>query len=1694
MGGTGEGHEVVTIMPVSQRDPSRAARRRPVVAWLVLLSIVAAAVWFLVAVFIPHERTAALEEWRGRLSVTADDRAAAISAWVKERYADARVVAEYPTIDALLAGRQAVASPPPPLEVAQRHLREVLDSVQAAYGYSGIYVIDSTGRVAACSTGSPALGAACRQMSSEALQSGRAKLDLHDNANGVPMVAVVTPVRVGQRTVGTVLLSLDPERWLYPLLRSEPAPSVTGESLLTRQAGDKVEYLSPLRHGLTRPPAFHARTAAASLVAAEAVRGDGELHEYRDYRRVPVLGVGRRIPGTDWGLVVKVDRDEALAGFRHSLREVLTALSGLSIAAAGFGYGLWHRNRLRVRETAAASERRLAELVNEAGHAVLVLSVDGVVLQANRRAEELYGYSADEWREMTTVGLRAPEAREGALAALEHAARGGPLVLETVHRRRDGSTFPVEVSIHHADVRGERFLLEVVRDIGPQKAAEARIRFLNRLLHTISEVNQLIVRERDWDRLLHEACRVLGEHGGFRMAWIGFTDEASGTVKPAAWGGVEDGYLGSVTIRFDDTPFGRGPTGTAIREGHGVVVNDWEADERLAPWREAARQRGYRASASFPLSVGDRLTGALTVYMGEAGAFDAEVTALLAELARDIAFALEVIDLAARREAAERGLHESERRFRTLIEDAPVAIILTRDGMTLDVNAKMSEMFGLGRNEDAVGRPATDWLAPEFRDESKERSRRRTLGVPVAAEFDSVGLRASGDQFPMHVSVARVVLADGPALVAFVADITERTRAEEALKEGEARLRQVQSVAQMGFLDWDLRTGEILLSDDAYRIHGLERQERFVTPEFVAKVVHRDDVEFVAEALKDALEGVREYDIDHRIVWPDGTVRWVHAQAQLTRNAEGKPERLLGTVVDITERKRAEEALKESEERYRLIVTNTSDGIFSLDLEGRITFASPHWVERGGYTEAEVIGRRMTDFLPEASRAVAEERFALALRGEDIPPYEVELLESGGARRVVEVNMSSLTAASGEVIGRIGVFRDITERKRADDLKAAIYEISEAAQRAISLDDLFAAVHRIVGRLMEARNLYIALYDAATNLISFPYFVDEMDERPEPFPAERGMTSYVVRTGKPLLATPEVLRDLEEQNEVERLGAASVDWLGVPLKVQDRVIGVLAVQSYTGQVPYTEAEKGILVYVSGQVAQAIERKRVENELRSSEARFRSYFELPLYGIAISSAEKKWLQVNDRLCAILGYSKDELTTMTWPEITHPDDMGSNVRQFERLLGGEIEQYELEKRFIRKNGEAVWTNLAAGCVRRPDGSVDFLVVLVEDISERKAAEEALEHSRAQLLQAQKMEAVGRLAGGVAHDFNNVLQALLSQAQLLRIYAHDPERVKALSLELGQQISHGASLTRQLLLFSRRETARPEFVDLNDSVRDATTMLRRLVRANIAVEIKLASETLPVTADRGQLEQVLVNLTVNAADAMPEGGTLIIRTGVLDEKRVWLSVEDTGTGIPEAIRERIFEPFFTTKGAAKGTGLGLSVVHGIVTRHGGRVEVESVEGQGAVFRVILPAARAEGLAAAEGVPQVTAEPPVGRGERILVVEDEDAAREALRDILRSLGYEVIAAASGEEAGTLPVEEPFDVLLTDLMLPGIGGTQLAAGLQERWPSLRTILMSGYTEDEAVRKGTSEGNIRFLQKPFDIAHLAREIREALAE
>ena len=456
-------------------------------------------------------------------------------------------------------------------------------------------------------------------------------------------------------------------------------------------------------------------------------------------------------------------------------------------------------------------------------------------------------------------------------------------------------------------------------------------------------------------------------------------------------------------------------------------------------------------------------------------------------------------------------------------------------------------------------------------------------------------------------------------------------------------------------------------------------------------------------------------------------------------------------------------------------------------------------------------------------------------------------------------------------------------------------------------------------------------------------------------------------------------------------------------------------------------------------------------------------------------------VNPAFERITGYSRAEALGQT-PRLlkSGKQDAAFYKKLWSTITAGGV--WHGTFRNCRKDGSLFDEEATISPVRDREGTITNFVGIKRDVTSEKALEEQLRHS-------QKIEAIGTLAGGIAHDFNNLLQAMLSIVQLLKRKKVDPARLLGHLDLLEKTVRRGSGLTRQLLLFARRGISQRHTLDLNEILRDLTLFLGRVVRANIRLRIEPASAPLWINADRGQIEQVVMNLAVNAIDAMSAGGVLSVSAS-RDEHAAYLEVSDTGPGIPETIRHRIFEPFFTTKEAGKGTGLGLSVVYGIIDGHGGRIDVQCPAAGGTTFRIELPLQNAAAAA-------MTATPPAedvpnGHGERVRLVEDDEAARESVSGILEVLGYTVVAVGAGEEAVAIDKQVTFAVLLTDSMLPGMPGMEVVRRLRERQPDIKAILMSGYATPGVIDVAVAANEFHFLQKPFELADLARTLRTVL--
>jgi two-component system cell cycle sensor histidine kinase/response regulator CckA len=502
--------------------------------------------------------------------------------------------------------------------------------------------------------------------------------------------------------------------------------------------------------------------------------------------------------------------------------------------------------------------------------------------------------------------------------------------------------------------------------------------------------------------------------------------------------------------------------------------------------------------------------------------------------------------------------------------------------------------------------------------------------------------------------------------------------------------------------------------------------------------------------------------------------------------------------------------------------------------------------------------------------------------------------------------------------------------------------------------------------------------------------------------------------------------------------------------------------------------------------------------REGELLFRRVFDHLPVGAGLLSTDGRFHRINPAFCQMVGRSEDELRGMTFLDVTHPGDRSMSAAQVRELLADRIDHLQLEKRYIRKDGDVVWGYVSVRVIRDGDGHPLWMMPVVIDITERRRLEEQFRH-------AQKMEAIGQLAGGIAHDFNNILTAIIGYSEML-LEQVGPD--KPMFADLNQIYEGGrraAALTQQLLAFSRKQVMQFDVVDLNHVLSRFQHLARPLIGEDIRLEVDLAREPMPILADATQLEQVIMNLLVNSRDAMPDGGRIAVRTApvTVDEEfarthhpirpgeYVELTVQDNGTGMTEETKRHVFEPFFTTKEPGKGTGLGLATVFGIVKQMGGFVWVTSALGEGTVFRIQFP--RPGQHARAVGEQPGTSGSSVGH-EHILLVEDDRNVRQFTRTVLTRYGYRVTEAAQGSEALEhlrASVRWP-DLVITDVVMPGMSGRELVKLIRADRPATRVLFTSGYIEDRTASSAMLDEGTELLEKPFTATELLRRVREIL--
>ena len=799
------------------------------------------------------------------------------------------------------------------------------------------------------------------------------------------------------------------------------------------------------------------------------------------------------------------------------------------------------------------------------------------------------------------------------------------------------------------------------------------------------------------------------------------------------------------------------------------------------------------------------------------------------------------------------------------------------------------------------------------------------------------------------------------------------------------------------------------------------------------------------------------------------------------RDAQGRPAGLIGVATDVSDSSKARAV--ESQERFRAAFETIPDAInIGRAADGVNIAVNPGFCRLTGWSEAEAVGVTSTALDLWCEPAVREALLAQLAREGVVRNAEVRFRARDGVEFIGLV--SSQIFRIGGRPHFLTVTHDITERKRAERAQAAIYRIAEAANTSSTLQDMLREIHGIVSELMPAPNFYIALRDPETEQLAFPYFVDQLGGIPAgPVTPAKGLTGYVLRTGQPLALNDRAGFDaLLARGEVQQVGEPSTSWVGVPLRTQDRTVGVLAAQIYDGAARYDQSHTELLTFVSTQVARAIERKQGEEALRASEQRFRALIGNSSDGIMVIDAAGLSLFGSASVNRLLGEGA-EAPGLPILELVHPEDFAQVQKAWAEILARPGVPVTVVARLRHRDGsfrdfESVVVN------RLDDPAVRGVVSNFRDITERRQME-------ARLVTADRMVSVGTLAAGVAHEINNPLAYMITNLDYLaeKLPRQDPDLNEALR-EVREGAERVRVIVRDLKTFSRGDDVKNGPVELH-RVLDASCNLAWNELRHRARLVKDYSGALPpALGNESRLGQVFLNLLINAAQAIPEGAAhqnqirISARAG---GGHLTVEVSDSGVGIAPEHLSRLFDPFFTTKPIGVGTGLGLFICRNIVNSLGGELTVSSELGKGTTMRVVLRLAD-EAAAAPAAKPAATHR--LQRG-RLLVIDDERLIGQAL---VRSLPeHEVVADTSAQAAlARIRAEAPFDLILCDLMMPETTGVGFFEQLEEEAPALlgRVVFMTGGAFTPAARTFLERVANPRLDKPLDV----ERIRALLAQ
>ncbi len=1027
---------------------------------------------------------------------------------------------------------------------------------------------------------------------------------------------------------------------------------------------------------------------------------------------------------------------------------------------------------------------------------------------------------------------------------------------------------------------------------------------------------------------------------------------------------------------------------------------------------------------------------------------------------------------------AEELLRQSRHLYQTFLDSFSDTTFLKDEQFRhLILNERLLEYFGKPR-EEVIGKTDFDLMPAALAEKCRRSDKAVLAGEAVVVSEELVGDRIyETTKFPVQVASNR------RGIGGYIRDITARRQAEEALRESTEMLQAHQVELEMQNEELRRIQGQLEVSQgryfDLYNLapvgyltlneKGLILEANLTGAELLGqsggalinqpltRFILPEDQDIYYRHRKLLLETGAPQVCEMRMLGRADSIFWVRLDAAITQNADGSWV-CRAVLIDITARKQSEESLRESEARYRDLVENSQDLICTHDLEGKLVSVNEAAARNMGYDRGSLLNRNLRDFLDPAVRdlfAVYLSEIKETGRSQGV----LRVLNASGDVRLWEYSNSLRTEGLAVPLVR-GLAHDITERHR---IERALLK-SEAKYRRLheSMMDAFVSVE-MTGRITEFNQAYEALLGYSKEELRRLTYMDLTPERWHSLERDLVNEQVLVR-GYSDIYEKEYRRKDGTEFPVEMRTFLIRDSHGRPE-------GMWAI-----------------------VRDISERKRGEEALRKAEEKYSKAFQAsPDWGAITTLDEGVLIEVNKAFERLSGFERKEVLGRTTADIGIWDQPEER-RLLIDLMRDQGAVHNKEVHFRLKNG-AVQTFMLSAETIELEGQALMLTV-ARDMTELRSLE-------AQFRQAQKMEAVGRLAGGVAHDFNNMLGVILGYTDLALKRVNAQEPLYQDLQEVNNAARRSADLTRQLLAFSRKQMVTPRVLNLNEAITHQHKMLRRLIGEDIYLQFIPGQDLWNIRLDPSQVDQVLANLAVNARDAIAGVGTVTIETAnvTLDEgytrryryvtpgDYVLLTMSDSGCGMDGETLETIFEPFFTTKAEGQGTGLGLSTVYGIVKQNKGSIQVSSEPGRGTTFKIYFP--RFPGEAVPE---EQERERPLGGSETVLIVEDEPQILLLAKRILEHYGYETVGAGSPGEALLLleKYRGPLDLLLTDVIMPHMTGPELKARVESLHPGIKTVFMSGYTADVIAQRGLLDKGLAFIQKPFTVQDLAGMVRKAL--